>query len=139
MARRKKRGRFRSKSEEDVYNSLTDLGVPIRYEEERIKYTWLEYKTYTPDFILPNNVILEVKGRFVLEDRKKHLFIRTQKPEIDIRFIFDNPNSKLYKNGKMTYATWCIKHKFLFCKRKDGIPIAWINEKKSRRKAKENI
>lgn len=134
MAKRKKRGRFRSKSEEDVCNTLTDLGIPIRYEQEKIKYDWLEHKTYTPDFILPNGIVLEVKGRFVLEDRKKHLFIRSQKPEIDIRFIFDNPGSKLYKKGKMTYATWCEKHNFLYCKRKDGIPIGWINEKKKRKR-----
>ena len=134
MAKRKKRGRFRSKSEEDVCNILTDLGIPIRYEQEKINYDWLEHKTYTPDFILPNGIVLEVKGRFVLEDRKKHLFIRSQKPEIDIRFIFDNPGSKLYKRGKMTYATWCDKHNFLYCKRKDGVPIGWINEKKKRKR-----
>ena len=65
--------------------------------------------------------------RLVLEDRKKHLFIQEQKPDLDIRFIFDNPNSKLYKNGKMTYGKWCEKHNFLYCRRKDGIPDEWLN------------
>jgi hypothetical protein len=132
MIKRKKGSRFRSKSEEIIYDSLVDLGIKIRYEEEKINYVWLEYKTYIPDFILPNGIILEVKGRFVLEDRKKHLFIKEQKPELDIRFIFDNPNSKLYKNGKMTYAKWCEKHKFLYCRRKDGIPEEWLNGKRKR-------
>ena len=82
MAKHKKRGKFRSKSEEIVYNYLTDLAIKVRYEEDKINYTWLEYKTYIPDFILPNGIILEVKGRFVLEDRKKHLFIQEQKPDL---------------------------------------------------------
>ena len=133
MAKRKKRGKFRSKSEEIVYNYLLDLNIRVRYEEDKINYTWLEYKTYVPDFILPNGIILEVKGRFVLEDRKKHLFIQEQKPDLDIRFIFDNPNNKLYKNGKMTYGKWCEKHDFLYCKRKDGIPDEWLNGRKRKR------
>ena len=89
--------RFRSKSEEIVCDFLKESGIPIRYEESKVDYVWKEYKTYTPDFLLPNGIILEVKGRFVLEDRKKHLFIQEQKKDLDIRFVFDNPNSKLYK------------------------------------------
>ena len=121
---------FRSKSEEHVFQLLNDLNIPILYEDIKIAYRWVEDKTYTPDFILPNGIILEVKGRFVLEDRKKHLFIRTQHPDNDIRFIFDNPNKKLYKRGKMTYAGWCEKHKFLYCKKTDGIPRTWLNEER---------
>ncbi|GAF70335.1 unnamed protein product [marine sediment metagenome] len=139
MKRHKKRGKFRSKSEEIVYDSLLELNIPIKYEWEKINYIWMEYKTYTPDFLLPNGIILEVKGRFVLEDRKKHLFIRQQKPELDIRFIFDNPNSKLYKNGKMTYAKWCDKHNFLYCKRKEGIPEEWLNGKRSGKRRRSDI
>ena len=121
---------FRSKSEEYVCQLLNNLNIPILYEDIKIAYRWIEDKTYTPDFILPNGIILEVKGRFVLEDRKKHLFIRKQHPDNDIRFIFDNPNKKLYKRGKMTYAGWCEKHKFLYCKKVDGIPQTWLNEER---------
>ena len=32
--------------------------------------------TYTPDFVLPNGVIIETKGRFVAADRRKHLEIK---------------------------------------------------------------
>tara|TARA_R100000781_G_C4025652_1_gene108765 strand:- start:169 stop:576 length:408 start_codon:yes stop_codon:yes gene_type:complete len=128
--------RFRSKSEEIVCDFLKEAGIPIRYEETKVDYVWKEYKTYTPDFQLPNGIILEVKGRFVLEDRKKHIFIQEQKKDLDIRFVFDNPNSKLYKNGKMTYAKWCEKHGFLYCRRKDGIPEEWLDGKRSRKKRK---
>ena len=57
MIKRKKGSRFRSKSEEIIYDNLVDLGIKIRYEEEKINYVWLEHKTYVPDFILPNGII----------------------------------------------------------------------------------
>jgi hypothetical protein len=127
--RSKKRGdKFRSKSERHVRDFLEDLNIPIRYEDTKIKYTWVEDKTYTPDFVLPNGIILEVKGWFTLDDRKKHLFIKEQHPSFDIRFIFDNPGSKCYKKGKMTYAIWCEKNEFKYCKRADGIPVSWLME-----------
>ena len=124
---------FRSKSEEKIYNYLLNKKIPHEYEKGKIEYQWLEDKKYIPDFILKENgIILEVKGRFVREDRKKHLFIRKQKPELDIIFIFDNPKAKLYKGGKMTNASWCDKYKFKYCSLREGIPEAWFNERKTR-------
>jgi|TARA_R100000081_G_scaffold76808_1_gene43258 hypothetical protein len=122
---------FRSKSEEKIFNILKEKNIKHSYEKGKIEYEWKEIKYYTPDFILlDNGIILEVKGRFVLEDRKKHLFIRKQKPELDIRFIFDNPKAKLYKGGKMTNGTWCDKYKFKYSSLREGIPEEWINERK---------
>jgi hypothetical protein len=120
--------KFRSNSEYNAYCFLKENKVSFKYEKLIINYEWLESKKYIPDFVLSNGVILEVKGRFVLEDRKKHLFVRKQCPQYDIRFVFDNPNRKLYKNGKMTYATWCEKHGFKYCKASSGIPIEWITK-----------
>tara|TARA_R100001163_G_C4966088_1_gene127929 strand:- start:214 stop:624 length:411 start_codon:yes stop_codon:yes gene_type:complete len=122
---------FRSKSEEKIYSLLKEKKIPCEYEKGKIEYEWLENKTYVPDFfLLKNGIILEVKGRFVLEDRKKHLFIRKQKPELDIRFIFDNPKAKLYKGGKMTNGSWCDKYKFKYSSLREGVPEEWINERK---------
>jgi hypothetical protein len=120
--------KFRSNSEYNTYCFLKENKVSFKYEKLIIKYEWLESKKYIPDFILSNGIILEVKGRFVLEDRKKHLFVRKQCPHYDIRFVFDNPNRKLYKNGKMTYGSWCEKHGFKYCKFSDGIPKDWITK-----------
>lgn len=122
---------FRSKSEEKIYNLLKEKNIPCEYEKGKIEYEWSENKTYVPDFfLLENGIILEVKGRFKLEDRKKHLFIRKQKPELDIRFIFDNPKAKLYKGGKMTNGSWCDKYKFKYSSLREGVPEEWINERK---------
>ena len=37
-------------------------------------YEWLDIRTrhYTPDFILENGIVIETKGRFVSNDRRKH-------------------------------------------------------------------
>ena len=122
---------FRSKSEEKIYNLLKEKNIPCEYEKGKIEYEWSENKTYVPDFfLLKNGIILEVKGIFVLEDRKKHLFIKKQKPELDIRFIFDNPKAKLYKGGKMTNGSWCDKYKFKYSSLREGVPEEWINERK---------
>ena len=122
---------FRSKSEEKIYNLLKEKNIPCEYEKGKIEYEWSENKTYVPDFfLLENGIILEVKARFKLEDRKKHLFIRKQKPELDIRFIFDNPKAELYKGGKMTNGSWCDKYKFKYSSLREGVPEEWINERK---------
>ena len=108
---------------------LATIKVPFSFEPHYIEYTWLEYKKYLPDFLLPNGIFLEVKGRFKLEDRKKHLFIKEMYPDLDIRFVFDNPNGKLNKGGKSSYADWCTKNGFLFCKNSDhGVIESWSNE-----------
>ena len=42
------------------------------------------------------------KGFFDLADRQKHLLVRQQNPDIDIRFLFVNANNKLKKRIKIT-------------------------------------
>ena len=118
---------YRSGLELSIARQLEDLGIDGQYEQNVIHYTKPETKhKYTPDFTLPNGIIIESKGRFTSDDRKKHLYIQKQHPDLDIRFVFTNPKAKLYKGAKSTYAEWCIKNNFLFAKK--DIPEAWINE-----------
>lgn len=119
---------YRSGLEEKVARQLEDLGVKVEYESQKIKYKIPEsLHTYTPDFPLPNGIIIETKGRFVLADRKKHLLIRDQMPEYDIRFVFTNSAAKISKGSKTSYADWCNKHGFLYADKL--IPETWIAEK----------
>lgn len=127
MKRKKYKHEYKSNSEYEASLQLNKSKVNFEYESETFPYEWREDKKYTPDFFLPNGVILEVKGRFVSDDRKKHLFIRSQYPDLDIRFVFDNPYRTLYKGGKMTYADWCDKHGYKFCKLNEGIPKEWLD------------
>jgi hypothetical protein len=116
---------YRSGLEEQLDNTLKANGVDGQYEQHTIKYIVpASDHTYTPDFKLPNGIYVETKGRFVLEDRKKHLLIKQQHPQLDIRFIFQNSKGKLRKGSKTTYADWCIKHGFLYADK--TIPQDWL-------------
>nr|WP_250808747.1 endodeoxyribonuclease [Neorhizobium tomejilense] len=118
---------FRSGLEDKVGDQLRALGIEPRYEETIIPYVKPERKAkYTPDFQLPNGIFIETKGRFVTEDRQKHLLIKAQHPELDIRFVFSNPKARISKTSKTTYADWCLKHGFLFAAK--TIPQEWIDE-----------
>lgn len=118
---------YRSGLEEKVSQQLQDLGVDFGYESEKIKFIQpAKHRTYTPDFILPNGIIIETKGRFTTQDRMKHLYIKDCHPDLDIRFVFTNSNSRLSKTSKTTYAAWCIKHDFQYADKL--IPEEWINE-----------
>lgn len=118
---------YRSGLEVEIFESLKKRGIDGEYEEHKIKYTIPESKhTYTPDFKLPNGIFIESKGRFVTEDRQKHILIKNQHPELDIRFVFQNSKNKIRKGSKNTYADWCIKHGFKFADKE--IPADWLNE-----------
>jgi hypothetical protein len=81
---------------------------------------------YTPDYVLPNGVVIETKGRFLTEDRQKHLLIRAQYPDLDVRFVFSNPRAKIRKGSPTSYADWCEKHKFKYNAK--VVPKEWLEE-----------
>ena len=118
---------YRSGLEVKLATYLKEQGVLAEYESMKIEWEDLTYRTYTPDFILPNGIIIETKGMFTTDDRRKHLAIKKQHPKLDIRFVFTNSRSKLSKGAKSTYAEWCIKHGFRYYDR--IIPEDWLKEK----------
>lgn len=119
---------WRSGLEERIAEELAAKGVAFSFESLTIEYMKPARKSrYTPDFILPNGIIVETKGRFVTADRQKHLLIKEQHPELDIRFVFSNSRNRISKRSKTTYAMWCERHGFLYA---DGtIPPQWLKEK----------
>lgn len=118
---------FRSGLEERIAEKLTKLGVDFKYEEVIIKYIKpASTHKYTPDFVLPNGIIVETKGRFLQADRMKHLLVKQQNPTMDIRFVFSNSNSRISKTSKTTYAAWCEKHGFKYADK--TIPQEWLDE-----------
>lgn len=119
---------FRSGLEETIAKKLSADNVAFEYEKLKINFTQPEKKrSYTPDFqLLKNGIIIESKGRFLVADRLKHLWVKEQHPELDIRFVFSNSKAKLSKASKTTYGMWCDKHGFKYADRE--IPKGWINE-----------
>jgi hypothetical protein len=120
---------YRSGLEETVAEQLQNAGVAAKYEETKIPYvTPATPHKYTPDFELENGIFIETKGRFETADRKKHLLIKEQWPNLDIRFVFTRSKSTISKTSKTTYADWCEKHGFLYADK--WVPEAWLKEPK---------
>jgi len=115
---------YRSGLEATIADQLKELGVDFEYEKQKIPYQ-IDAK-YIPDFVLPNGVIIECKGRFTSEDRRKMRLVKDQNPELDIRFIFTRSASKINKGSKTSYADWCDKYGFMYADKL--IPGEWIYE-----------
>ncbi len=121
---------YRSGFEHKVSDQLKENKIKFEYETTVIDYIKPETKhTYTIDFTLPNGILVETKGRWVLEDRKKHLLIKKQHPELDIRMVFQSSKTKIRKGSKTTYAMYCDKHDIPWAEK--VIPESWLKEKKS--------
>lgn len=114
---------MRSKFEEKIAKELTQGGVDFTYESKTVYYSLVH--SYTVDFVLPNGVMIETKGYFTAEDRAKHLAVRKQIPNLDIRFVFMRAKTKIHKNSKTTYADWCNRHGFRWAE--GSIPQEWID------------
>lgn len=113
--RRHNKSMYRSGLEDNVSKFLKDNNIVFLYEPKEFKITYTVpsvQSAYTPDFVLEKHdgtqMYIETKGLWTLEDRKKHFLIKDQYPELDIRFLFQNPNQKIRKGSKTTYADVCL-------------------------------
>lgn len=125
--------KFRSKFENTVYDTLCEQKLSPDYETVKVKYTQpAKDKTYTPDFILPKldgtNMYLESKGYWPASDREKMKWVKQDNPNLDIRIIFMNPNAKISKKSKTTYAMVADKLGFMWCTINQGLPTQWLKE-----------
>jgi hypothetical protein len=117
---------FRSAFEWEVARQAEEVGIEFQYEPEGYLIEWQpKTKKYKPDFILPNGIIVETKGRFTVFDRQKHLAIKAQHPELDIRFVFQYDN-RLDRRSSTTYCEWCAQKGFICAV--GHIPKAWYEE-----------
>lgn len=121
---------YRSGLEQKVAEQIKKKGIRVKYEDPSSKIEFVQpacTRTYTPDFILPNGIVVETKGRFTLEDRKKHLWIKAQhNGQLDIRFVFSSSKTKIRKGSKTSYGDWCDQYGFLYADKL--IPEEWFNE-----------
>jgi hypothetical protein len=118
---------FKSGLEETISQQIESQGIKVEYETEKVPYIIpASNHTYSPDFKLPNGIRVETKGRFVEADRKKHLLVKEQNPNMDIRFVFSNSKNKITKKSKTTYGDWCDKNGYKYADK--IIPIEWFLE-----------
>ena len=118
---------FKSGLEETISQQIESQGIKVEYETEKVPYIIpASNHTYSPDFKLPNGIRIETKGRFVAADRKKHLLVKEQNPNMDIRFVFSNSKNKITKKSKTTYGDWCEKNGYKYSDK--IIPNEWFLE-----------
>tara|TARA_Y100000310_G_C20543552_1_gene744491 strand:- start:1 stop:411 length:411 start_codon:yes stop_codon:yes gene_type:complete len=125
---------FRSGLEVKVAEQLDSLGVDWDYEPFSIKFERpAQTSRYTPDFLIEvNGLLVETKGRFTSQERKKFKLIKQSHPDLDLRFVFSNPNTKIGKKSSTTYGMWCDRIGFPYAK--ELIPTKWLKENGNKKK-----
>lgn len=118
---------FRSGLEKQMIAELEGYNIEPNYEGAKFVYVVPESKhVYTPDFPVSPHIVIETKGRWVVEDRQKMLLLIKQHPDVDFRMIFYNANQKIKKGSKTSYADWCDKHGIKWAHR--NIPREWLDD-----------
>jgi len=131
----------RSRLEENFEYLLNDLNIDYKYEDKKLIYIIPESQhTYLIDWSLPNNIYIETKGYLSdHKERSKYILIKQQYPNIDLRFIFENPN-KLCGGTKYTHEVWAIKNGFKYCGIKDIETIKeWLQNDSINKRKKAKV
>ena len=126
MSEKKRRSKLELKFEEII----KEFNVEYDYEVTKIPYTIPESNhNYTVDWTFINGLLVETKG--YLSDHKeryKYVLLKQQHPDLDLRFVFDNPN-KLCGGTKQTHGAWATKYGFKWCSIRDVEQIKqWIKD-----------
>ena len=116
--------KYRSKFEAGVAASLQQRNLLFSYEPIVLDYV-IQAK-YTPDLVLGNGIVVELKGFFSAQDRRKMLCVKEQHPELDIRMCFQNAKDKISRARKsITYGAWATRHGFIWSS--GTIPSSWYD------------
>jgi len=132
---------FRSKFEHRLALSLEERGVKYGYEQEEWEYytkvqggicadcdgTHIRKRRwYTPDFFLPNGIVIEAKGQFTASNRVTLKAVREAQDSVDLRLVF-MANNRISKNSTTTYTDWADQFGFKWSLGR--IPDSWLSEK----------
>jgi hypothetical protein len=122
-----RKAKYRSAYEARVAAVLVRAGLKFSYETVKIAFTRpARESVYTPDFVLPNGILVETKGRLSYDDRYKHQLVKAQHPELDVRLVFANASNKIVPRSKTTYGEWATKQGITWAE--GEIPKEWWNE-----------
>ncbi len=115
---------YKSGWEASVAQELHHRGISFTYEEHKVVYWTKEAgascrscgsrdvhkrRTYNPDFYIPSRgLYIEAKGKFTGSERKKHMSLKEQHPDLDIRMLFQYDNWVTDKQLQK-YSDWCEK------------------------------
>ena len=120
---------YKSKFEQNFAKALKTNGIKFEYEQVLVSFVQPEKKRkYYPDFKIRTDegvFIVETKGRFTAEDRKKMIWVRECNPDLNVILMFQNSNVPIRKGSKVTYADWCRKNNYKFFDFRFGLPKSW--------------
>ena len=126
---------FRSGLEQDIQLQLARAKIGFEYESVKLPYVIpASDHLYTPDFVLANGIIIETKGRWILEDRKKIKLVKEQHPDLDLRMVFTNSKSKIRRGAKSCYQDCCRRLGIPFADKE--VPVEWLKEKINKKSKK---
>ena len=129
---------FKSKFEMGLAKQLKEAGIKYEYERESYEYFTKvtngscddcsgthvsQRRGYTPDFFLPNGVVLEAKGHFTASNRVTLKAIRKAHPTLDIRLVFQADNC-ISRSSKTRNSDWCEQFEFKWALR--TVPGEWM-------------
>jgi hypothetical protein len=120
---------YKSGFEKKIAAYLKANSVKFEYEPERIPFLVpVTKRSYTPDFVLPNGILIEGKGKFDADSRKKMEMVIAQHPDRDIRMLFMR-NNRISKRSDTTYVAWC-NARGIKCAVSDlgHVPLEWLDE-----------
>lgn len=109
---------YKNLFEATVAKQIKRSKVPFKYEPEKIPYVIASH--YKPDFILftpLGKILIECKGYFRPEDKRKLAAVKRQHPGLDIRILF-------YAH-RPAYIKWAEKNGFKWAVEK--IPREWLS------------
>lgn len=129
---------FRSRFEYNIAMTLWNKGIKFEYERESWEYhadvyqgmcadcggnKVISMRKYTPDFFLPNGLVVEAKGRLDPPTRTQLLAVMESNPDKELVLLFakDNWMTKAHKNR---YSDWCEKHNIDYSI--GSIPDEWL-------------
>lgn len=145
----------RSRYERDIVQHAIDLELPYEYEPITLGYqssivkgactacgaagrAVVQRRTYTPDLVLPNGIVVEIKGKFDASKRNLMRQLVRCNPDVDIRFIFMRDNRFGAAKNRKRYSDWaralgvtCVevpvdrKTKQIIT---DNFPVSWWKE-----------
>src|SRR6267154_3185218 len=110
---RKPRNAFERRIDSQLFKS----NLKYEYETKNIPYVLAGH--YTPDFIIDTptgRILVECKGYFRPEAKRKMVAVKKQHPELDIRILF--------YSLKVQYIKWAEKNGFRYAIGK--IPKEWL-------------
>lgn len=141
-ARKAKRLKFRSAGEMLMTTFLEGKRVKFLYEERTLKIPYTvpaSEHDYLPDFFLKKKdgtiMYIDYKGVWDLEDRRKHLLVQQQHPNLDIRMVFERDPRKQYigaKGKSATYADICTKGSGRGPWKDFSLPFTWVKKERGR-------